>query len=119
MNFFLLKCKKNFKLIKEKDPEKQESHCEDFMKKIDFSQIELKDLACLIYNTLKKHGIEAVLVGGACVTIYSHNRYQSYNLDFVTYHDMKKVEEALTELNFKRKGRLSIFGASDPSCPRT
>lgn len=33
------------------------------------------------------------MVGGACVTIYSANRYQSYDLDYVTYEDMKKIKK--------------------------
>lgn len=40
------------------------------MSKLDFSNIDLKDLACLIYETLKSSGINAILVGGACVSIY-------------------------------------------------
>ena len=43
-------------------------------------------------------------MGGACVTIYSKNRYQSYDLDFVVYEDMKKVKQALKELNFEEVG---------------
>jgi hypothetical protein len=75
------------------------------MAKTDFSKVDLKDLACLIYETLKNHGINAVLVGGACVSIYSENRYQSYDLDFVTYEELKSVEKALKKLGFKREGR--------------
>lgn len=49
---------------------------------MDFSTPDLKELACLVYETLKENGINPVLVGGACVSIYSHNRYQSSDLDF-------------------------------------
>lgn len=80
---------------------------------MDFSQITLKELACFIYEILKSNGIEAVLVGGACVSIYSHNRYQSYDLDFVTYEDLKVIEKSLSKLGFKRRGRS--FTHSD--CP--
>lgn len=73
--------------------------------KQDFSKIELKELACLIYETLKNSGIDAVLVGGACVSIYSQNRYQSFDLDFVTYEELKPIEKALEKLGFKRTGR--------------
>lgn len=72
---------------------------------MDFSNFDLKELACLIYETLKKNGINAVLVGGACVSIYSHNRYQSSDLDFVTYEEIKSIEKALSKLGFKRTGR--------------
>lgn len=57
---------------------------------INLATIDLKTLAFLIYTTLNEHGIEAVLVGGACVSIYSENRYMSHDLDFVTYEDIKK-----------------------------
>lgn len=72
---------------------------------MDFTNTDLKELASLIYETLKKHGIDAVLVGGACVSIYSRNRYQSSDLDFVTYEELKPIEKALAELGFKRVGR--------------
>lgn len=51
-----------------------------------FSNIDIKDLTSFIYETLKNQGIDVVLLGGACVSIYSQNRYQSYDLDFVTYN---------------------------------
>lgn len=70
---------------------------------IDWQKISLKDLAGFISEALRKKGIDTVLVGGACVTIYSENRYQSYDLDFVTYEDMKLVRRALSELGFIEK----------------
>ncbi|MBI3211869.1 MAG: hypothetical protein HYZ47_04200 [Simkania negevensis] len=70
---------------------------------MDWKEISLGDLAGLISEELKKHGIDTVLVGGACVTIYSHNRYQSYDLDFITYENMKKVKEVLEKLGLIEK----------------
>ena len=49
-----------------------------------------------------------VLVGGACVSIYSHNRYQSADLDFVTYEELKPIEKALKPQGFRRAGRCFI-----------
>jgi hypothetical protein len=72
---------------------------------MDLSNPDLKELASLIYETLKKRGIDVVLVGGACVSIYSHNQYQSSDLDFVTYQELKPIEKALNQLGFKRRGR--------------
>lgn len=71
----------------------------------DFANIDLKSLAFLVYNALKEDGIEAVLVGGACVSIYSENRYMSHDLDFITYEELKKVEKPLEKLGFRRVGR--------------
>lgn len=70
---------------------------------INWGTISLSELAGFISEELRKKGIDTVLVGGACVSIYSKNRYQSYDLDYVTYADMKKVKKALEELGFKEK----------------
>src|SRR5438105_3246446 len=70
---------------------------------IDWKTITLKDFAGFISEELRKRGIETILVGGACVTIYSNNRYQSYDLDYITYQDMRKVKAALEELGFAEK----------------
>jgi 2-polyprenyl-6-methoxyphenol hydroxylase-like FAD-dependent oxidoreductase len=65
---------------------------------IEWEKISLKELAGYVSEQLRKRGIDTVLVGGACVTIYSENRYQSYDLDYVTYDDMRKVKKILLEL---------------------
>ncbi len=70
---------------------------------INWKKISLKELAGFLSEELRKKGIDTVLVGGACVTIYSENRYQSYDLDYVTFEDMKKVKKALLELGFVEK----------------
>lgn len=72
---------------------------------MNFANFDLKDLACFIYETLQKAGIDAVLVGGACVSIYSQNRYQSSDLDFVSYEELQLIEKALEPLGFRRTGR--------------
>ncbi len=72
---------------------------------MDLSKFDLKKLACLIYETLKSNDIDAILVGGACVSIYSKNKYQSLDLDFATYEELKIIEKALGKLGFKKKGR--------------
>lgn len=50
---------------------------------------------------------------GACVSIYSENQYQSYDLDFVSYQSLKAIEKPLSKLGFKRKGRYF----SHENCP--
>lgn len=70
---------------------------------INWKKVSLKEVAGFVSEELRKRGIDIILVGGACVTIYSNNRYQSYDLDFVAYQDMKKVKQALKELNFEEK----------------
>lgn len=75
---------------------------------IDFSTIDAKQLATIVCESLAKSDIEAVLVGGACVTIYSENHYQSHDLDFATYHDLNKVGSVLKKLGFERKGKYFV-----------
>lgn len=72
---------------------------------INWAEITLKELAGYVSEELRKRGIDTVLVGGACVTIYSENRYLSYDLDYITFEDMKKVKKALQELGFIEKNK--------------
>jgi hypothetical protein len=67
---------------------------------INWSEVSLKDLSGYLSEEFKKEEIEIILVGGACVTIYSENRYQSHDLDFVTYEDFQKVRKVLKNLGF-------------------
>ena len=46
--------------------------------KIEVSKMSLKELAGFVTKKLKENGIDCILVGGACVTIYSKNKYLSY-----------------------------------------
>lgn len=72
---------------------------------IDWANISLRDLAGYVSEELRKKGIDTILVGGACVTIYSKNRYMSYDLDYVTYEDTKNVKKAIQTLGFIEKNR--------------
>jgi glycerate kinase len=80
---------------------------------VDFSKVTLSELACFVYETLKAHDIDVVLVGGACVSIYSENRYQSMDADFATYAELKSIEKVLQKFGFKRMGRCF----SHANCP--
>jgi len=79
----------------------------------DFSNITIQDLAAVISQHLKNDGIDTVLVGGACVSIYSKNLYQSYDLDYVTFADHKLIEHSLKKLKFSKKGKYFHH----PDCP--
>ena len=74
--------------------------------KIDISKLTIKDLAHYICNLLTENKIDVVLVGGACVSIYSKNKYMSYDLDFVTDKTLKEIEPVLNTIGFKRVGRI-------------
>lgn len=83
------------------------------MSAIDFKKISIPALAALVNQKFIEHGMKTVLVGGACVTIYSNNRYLSYDLDFITFETSSTVKKALLELGFRPKGKY--FSRSD--CP--
>ena len=71
------------------------------------SKLTILELAKYVADNLSDNNIEAVLVGGACVSIYSKNKYQSYDLDFVTESSLKEVETALEKIGFNEKtGRI-------------
>jgi hypothetical protein len=67
----------------------------------------LVDLAALICDACAKGGAEVVLSGGACVSIYTKNEYESFDLDFVlrSQSDRKKVGPILEALGFRKDGR--------------
>jgi hypothetical protein len=62
-------------------------------------------LAALITQTLGKENMSAVLVGGAVVSIYTNNKYESYDLDFISPDDHAKIEKVLARLGFKKTGK--------------
>jgi len=57
-------------------------------------------MAAIISHALQGAGMTAVLSGGAAVTIYSDNRYQSSDLDFVTSERLIDLVAALSPLGF-------------------
>ncbi|MCJ7679098.1 MAG: hypothetical protein MUP70_00085 [Candidatus Aminicenantes bacterium] len=67
----------------------------------------LGELAAYICTHLKSKDIPCVLSGGACVSIYTKNRYLSYDLDFIenVTTPRKKLREAMAELDFYEKHR--------------
>jgi len=81
--------------------------------KVNWEKISLKDLAGFLSEKLRDEGIELILVGGACVTIYSKNRYQSHDLDFITYEDQLKVKKALKKYGFEPQSGYFLR----PNCP--
>lgn len=67
--------------------------------------IKIKELAGIIGEQLKSHAINAVLTGGACVTVFSKNRYQSKDLDFVSGAvdlNPKDLLRAMEEIGFEK-----------------
>ena len=72
--------------------------------KIDWKKIDIRRLAAVVSAKLEENGIDALLVGGACVSIYTKNKYMSYDLDFVSYAPVNEITPVIEELGFKREG---------------
>lgn len=72
-----------------------------------FSGLGLADMALAVCDYLLKNGIQVVLSGGACVSIYTANKYLSYDLDLVLLSSEKQNETkaAVTALGFIEEGR--------------
>lgn len=62
----------------------------------------LAEIGAIVCEALKKIGIEAILSGGAVVSIYTNNKYESFDLDFVSIADRKKIKSAMLSLGFKQ-----------------
>ncbi len=60
----------------------------------------IRDVAAQVSQALTKAGITAVLTGGGAVSIYSENRYQSYDIDFVTAASRRELTAIMSELGF-------------------
>jgi len=69
--------------------------------------LSLKDFAVVISGYLIKNGIEVILTGGACVSIYTDNKYMSYDLDFVLISLDKQslVKKLLLDIGFFEKNK--------------
>ncbi len=67
----------------------------------------LLGIATVVSEACRRNGIEVVLSGGACVSIYTRNAYESYDLDFVLSADAdrRRVGPVLEKLGFCRDGR--------------
>ncbi|MDD5090508.1 MAG: hypothetical protein PHQ23_06285 [Candidatus Wallbacteria bacterium] len=69
-------------------------------------ETSLRELAFIVCSHLNQCNIKAVLTGGAAVTIYTHGRCQSYDLDFISFSTAKEIRRAMEKLGFhKNAGR--------------
>lgn len=66
----------------------------------------LAEAAACVANALSRAGIRAVLTGGACATLYSEGRYQSFDLDFILQSGTtaRDLDEAMRAAGFRRTG---------------
>lgn len=69
----------------------------------------LEELAAIISQALESAGILATLSGGAAVSIYTNNRYQSQDLDFVSSAAPGKLAKAVEALGFVPTATPRLF----------
>lgn len=68
-------------------------------------QSDIKTVASIVCDCLLRNGINAVLTGGAVVSIYTNNEYESKDLDFISSDDVKVIEKALNGIGFTRSSK--------------
>ena len=64
-----------------------------------------KRFAAAVVKALQADGISCVLVGGACVSIYTNEKHRSHDLDFISPYSHDLISAALGKVGFVRSGR--------------
>jgi len=79
------------------------------------NKMSLGELAAFVCAHLRNHGIAAALSGDACVAIYTDNRYQSFDLDFIENipTSRKRIKQVLVEIGFVEKDRYFVHPDTD------
>ena len=73
----------------------------------------LLEIAALVSQALDAAGIVAVLSGGAAVSLYGENEYESVDLDFITSARNADIAKAVEPLGFKySEGKKDLVHAS-------
>jgi len=75
------------------------------------------ELAALVQERLRTNGIEVILSGGSCVSIYSDERYVSADLDMIHTSLLAPkgsvIREVMSELGFTEDGRYFKHAETD------
>lgn len=64
----------------------------------------LREIAHKVCDALLRQDVNAVLSGGAVVSIYTENKDQSYDLDFISQAPVAEIAGILSELGFTQRG---------------
>jgi hypothetical protein len=67
-----------------------------------------EELAAVVSDSLREHGVDAVLVGGSVVAIYTKERYVTDDLDFVSYKPLKVIAPVMEALGFEMTGNTAF-----------
>lgn len=69
----------------------------------------MEEVAAIVSAALENSDITATLSGGAAVTIFSDNAYQSADLDFVTSESNKIILATISKLGFEQSQNTRMF----------
>lgn len=75
----------------------------------------LQEVAAIISQALVAHGVDATLSGGAAVSIYTDNRYQSHDLDFVSTVGINTLARVVNKLGFVVTPSRRLFAHPESS----
>jgi len=67
--------------------------------------MSIGEFAAFVASHLQSKGISTVLTGGAVVSIYTENKYMSYDADFISPADQRIICKAMQELGFEKHGK--------------
>jgi len=72
------------------------------------SRSSLATVAVAVGDALRRHGIRAVLTGGACASLYTRGAYQSRDMDFIVVGPVTQpgLDRAMASVGFR--GPLAI-----------
>lgn len=68
-------------------------------------KMTIGEFAALVASKLESKGISTVLTGGAVVSIYTENKYMSYDADFISPVDHKVIASVMQDLGFEKHGK--------------
>lgn len=82
---------------------------------MNIKDLTLEELGGLICQTLSDHGIDTVLSGGSCVSVWTDNKYSSHDIDMITTTLASHYElaAAIESLGFERKGKGRYYEHPD------
>jgi hypothetical protein len=68
-------------------------------------KMTIGEFAAFVASQLESKGISTVLTGGAVVSIYTENKYMSYDADFISPTDHKIISSVMQEMGFEKHGK--------------
>lgn len=69
----------------------------------------LLEVAAIVSAALEEAGFKSVLSDGAAISIYTDNRYESVDLDFVSSVSMQELAAILEPLGFEKSRFVGFY----------